>query len=301
MFVAAEALRAPVFPDLPTLLRLGLAAAPTVLGPGLPLAVAVGLAAMARRQRADGEWTALRAAGVRGRSLLPAAMILALGVGGAGWHLHHEVEPKARAALKEAARAGLRPRPNELVQLGPVALIGAGADGAALTDVRLMWAREGRLTVGWAARASWEPDGVVLERGVLHYPEDPELRVDFRRAILAAPQVSARVELVERSDDSLRALIARMESRGRRAEIERAWLYRRDAAPVAAAILPILSLPLAMAGRAERIFLWVLLYWALTRLMDPLASALPGLVIAWTPTAALALAAAWVWSRWRDR
>ncbi len=301
VFVVAEALRAPVFPDLSTMGRIALAAAPGVLGPGLPLALAVGISAAARRQRADGEWTALRAAGVRGRAFLPGALILALGLAVVGWQLQHEIEPRARAALKEAARAGLRPRPHQLMQLGPVVIIGAGADGAALTDVRFMWEREGQLTVGWAARASWEADGVVLERGVLHHPADPELRVDFGRAILAAPQTSARVELVERSDSSLRALIARMEARGRRAEVERAWLYRRDAAPVAAAIIPILSLPLALAGRPGRIFLWVLLYWALNRLVDPLASALPGLVIAWTPTLALAMGAAWVWARWRDR
>ena len=301
MFVVAEALRAPVLLDLSTLGRIGLAAAPAVLGPGLPLALAVGISAAARRQRADGEWTALRAAGVRGRAFLPGALVLALGSGALGWQLHHEIEPSARAALNEAARAGLRPRPNQLIQLGPVALIGAGVDGAALTDVRLMWERDGQQTVGWAARASWEPEGVVLERGVLHHPEDPELRVDFGRAVLSAPQTSARVELVERSDASLRALITRMEARGRRAEVERAWLYRRDAAPVAAAIIPILSLPLALAGRAAQIFLWVLLYWALNRLVDPLASALPGLVIAWTPTMALAVGAAWVWARWRDR
>ncbi|MEY3214053.1 MAG: Lipopolysaccharide export system permease LptF/LptG, partial [Pseudomonadota bacterium] len=164
-----------------------------------------------------------------------------------------------------------------------------------------MWERAGRLTVGWAARASWEAEGVVFERGVLHHPDAPELRVNFGRATLAAPQTSARVELVERSDGSLRALIDRMESRGRRAEVERAWLYRRDAAPVAAAIIPILSLPLALSGRPGRIFLWVLLYWALNRLVDPLASALPGVVIAWTPTLVLAFGAAWVWARWRDR
>ncbi|MCK6525790.1 LptF/LptG family permease, partial [Myxococcota bacterium] len=257
--------------------------------------------AAARRQRADGEWTAMRAAGVRGRALLPAALILALGVGAVSWRLHHEVEPRARAALKEAARDGLRPRPNQLLQLGGVALIGAGVDGAALTDVRIVWEREGQLTVGWAARASWQAEGVVLERGVLHHPEDPELRIDFGRATLSAPQTSARVELVERSDASLRGLIERMESRGRRAEVERAWLYRRDAAPVAAAIIPILSLPLALRGRPERIFLWVLVYWALNRLVDPLASVLPGLFIAWTPTFALALGAAWVWAGWRDR
>ena len=79
--MVAEALRAPVFPDLSTLAQIGLAAAPGVLGPGMPLALAVGISAAARRQRADGEWTALRAAGVRGRAFLPGALVLALGAG----------------------------------------------------------------------------------------------------------------------------------------------------------------------------------------------------------------------------
>jgi lipopolysaccharide export LptBFGC system permease protein LptF len=299
---AAEVLRAPATPDLAALGALALAIGPVVLGTGLPLAALVGVAAALGQWRDEGEWLALRSAGWGGRALLPALLAVALAVGAASWALNHWLEPAARAQIRHALREGLHPAPGRVLDLGATALVADEVDGERLRG--LFFATEeggGALVVGTAARGSLTTERLVLEDGLLHAPGDPALGVAFERAELPLALPGVRVELVERSDASLEAVIERMQADGRDASYERAVLEKRSAWPLASALMVLLAGPLALGGRAWALGGAVLGYWAAVRGFDHAAASLGGAAAAWSPPLLLALACAAAWLGWRER
>lgn len=300
-FVGARALQAPALPSGAALLTLAGCATPTVLGLVAPLACVVGLSGTLRRWRQEGQWTAVQAAGLGGRVLLGPALGFALAVGGLCWVSAHHLEPAARAAARGLVTEALRPRPGVPLQIGTVTLLADAVDASGLTGVFFAvdgptWPR-----VGSARAASLAPGQLLLESGVVHLPGPPQARVDFERLTLPLPVPDHRVELNERSDAALAALIARMEARGRDAGYERAVLLKRSAWPVAAALLVLICPPLALRRRALWPAVPIVAYWGLVRGLDAGARAVGGGVAAWLPVALLGLAVAWTWGRWRER
>lgn len=304
---AVEVLRAPAAPDAAALGALALALGPVVLGSGLPLAALVGVVAVASQWREEGEWLALRAAGWGGRGLLPGLLTAALMVGASSWILNHQLEPAARSQIRAALREGLRPAPGRVLELGDAAIVADAIEHDPIegdTMIGLFFAREeagGTLAVGSAARGRLVGDALVLEDGVFHAPGEPALGVRFETATVPLELPLAKVELVERTDASLRRLVSRMESSGQNAGYERSILSKRSAWPVASALMVLLAAPLALGGRAWAVAAAVLGYWAAVRGFDHAARSLGGVLAAWSPPGLLAVLTAAVWASWRDR
>lgn len=298
---AVEVLRAPVTPDAAALGALALALGPVVMGSGLPLAALIGVVTVASHWREEGEWLALRAAGWGGRGLLPALLIASLSVGAASWALNHRLEPAARSEIRAALREGVRPAPGKMLNLGGAAVLADAVEGDELRG--LFFAREeaGGLVVGSAARGRIAGEALTLEDGELHAPGEPALAVRFETATIPLEPPKSRVELVERSDEALAKLVARMEAAGQNASYEQAVLSKRSAWPLASALMVLLALPLALSGRAWAVAAAVLAYWAAVRGFDHAAQSVGGLVAAWGPPGMLGAVTAAVWALWRER
>jgi lipopolysaccharide export LptBFGC system permease protein LptF len=291
--VAAQVLAAPARPSGGALLELSLLAVPVIAGIAGPLAVLVGLAAGLSIWRREGAWEALQASGVRGRSLLGGLGGLALLVAGLGLGSAHALEPSCRAEARELLRESLRPVPGRLVQLGPLTLRAEEVSDEGFA--RLFLAAEG--VVGTADRGQLDEDGLRLVRARL-LAGDTLIEVEELHLPLELPGV--RIELVERSDASLRGLVERMDRRGANSGYERSVLLKRSAVPVAMGLLVLAVAPLVLGRRAWMVGGLALLHWGLVRLGDKALALHSAELAAWLPTLLIGVLVGLIWLRWRE-
>jgi len=300
---AALVLRAAVTPGARTTLQASLVLLPAVLEYTLPVALLVGLCLAYGRWSTEGTWIALRASGVSGRRLLPAALLAGLLAALLMAATTHSLAPEGRRAAArtlQAASSEARLLPGHFVQLGEVLMRQDPAgDLLVISDELALVASSGRLEAS--------SGGLVLElsagRALATAGEQRRLSFDSATIPLALEQGSRRVELAERSASELSGLIARMRDRGKAASYERAVLLKRSTMPLALLVLPLLALPLGLRwrGQPSHMMAVVVGYWVLLRLGDQHCHALGPHLAAALPLLGLALAAALCWSRWRDR
>ena len=124
----------------------------------------------------------------------------------------------------------------------------------------------------------------------------------FADAELALRPALPRMENAERSTASLSTLIARMESEGRTAAVERLSLYKRTALAASLPLLAILGLPLGVRGvrPAAAATGVTLAWWAVMRICDQVVGSTGPLLASLLPLALLAVSAAVSWLTWRD-
>jgi lipopolysaccharide export LptBFGC system permease protein LptF len=276
---------------------------PAALELALPLAFLVGLVVALGRWHEDGTWTALRACGVGGRLLLRPALLCALGVALLLATLGHGVVPAGRrAASARLVRAcaevtlppgGFLPLAGAMLHRPP-----SGGLAASLGDGFLS-AEDGRL----------EPrdGGVLLQLGrgeaLLGGAGAPTLRFEAAAVPLALRASSRRVELAERTDAELRALVRRRAASGQDAAYPRLILLKRSSLAVALLLLPAVVLPMALrwGGRVLPVVGVALFTWSLVRVGDGLAALIGAWPAAALPLLGLAGVAAALWAGWRDR
>ncbi len=317
-FVAASALSAVVAGvralwtegvvlDPLTWVRVLALAVPSLWSIALPAAAAVGIAAAVSRWVEEGAWIGARAAGLSGRHLLPAALVLGGVLAAATAAMTRAGETAARRqtarALSEAAEAASL-WPGQAVDLGGVTVrpTRVADDG---------WSEElflaGGGAVGTAARGRvvWAGDvlAVELEDGVMVVGDDPPVRVRFERWVRELPPPSApRLELDQRSNAELVTVARRTERSGRDASYEWSILYKRLLHPLSALLLPVALIPAATRRRAAAsVGLAVVYYLVAVRLGDHLSPSVGPLVAAAFGPVGVALWAAVAWARWGDR
>ncbi len=294
-------LRAPVAPRLGDVVRIVAALLPGLAALLVPAAFLVGITVAAGRWRADGTWTALRALGVPARRLLPrlllAGAVLSVATGG----LTHLAAPAGRRAAARAlaeAAAEVRLVPGRFATAGD-AVVHRDLDGGvflAAGDLAAS-ARSGGLGA--------EGDRVVfaLEDGVLAGPSGLQVAFARGRVPLTLPRPDRRVEIEERSDREIAALVARMRASGRDPSAEATILWKRTTLPLLCLLLPWVALPLGLrwGGRPAHAMGVVVATWTLVRTGDALHGVLGPPAAASLPLAGLGLLAGALWIRWRDR
>ena len=294
-------LRAPVVPGPVDLARVVGAQAPSLAALLVPAALLAGVTVATGRWAADGTWTALRAAGVPARRLLPslllAGALLTLGTA----VLTHVAAPAGRRAAARAlahAASEVRLVPGRFVPAGG-AVIHRDPDGGlflASGDLAA-FARSGGLT------AEGDRVALALDDGVLEGPAGVQAAFARARVLLDLPRPDRRVEIEERSDGEIAALTARMEADGRDPSYEATILWKRSTLPLLCLLLPLAALPLGLrwGGRPSHAMAVVVAVWSLVRIGDALCGAIGPPVAASLPLAGLACLSAGLWAGWRDR
>jgi lipopolysaccharide export system permease protein len=292
-----------VVPSLADSARIVVALAPAALEATLPVAFLVGLMVGYGRWHAEGTWTALRGAGLAGRSLLRPVLLPALLLVLVMASISHWWAPAGRRAAARtiaAAAASVELVPGRFVELGDVVLHRPQAGGLLVSQGQtVLLARQGTLVP--------HRDGLLLtlEHGQLVSLGPERLELSFEQASLpvVVSGTGRRVELAERSDAELAELVGRMHSRGKDASYERSLLLERSTLPLVPMLLPLLALPLGLrwGGRPGHTLLVVLGYWSLQRVGDAACGTLGALAAATLPLLGLGLAAVLLWARWRDR
>ncbi|MCK6502936.1 LptF/LptG family permease [Myxococcota bacterium] len=306
LVVLGQALAAAAVAPAPAgVLRLALGLSPVVLGIALPVGLLFGLVAAARSWREGGDWLALAASGGPARAAAGPVLVVGIVGGLAVALLSHGLEPLGRreAWRTLAVAAGdLRLQPGRPVVVGEALVLAGDVAGRELTDVRLA---VGDAAV--AARAGMLRGGgqVALEDGQARSLEVGGARpwtLDFARAELRLDVMAPRVELADRTDAELRALVARQEAEGRDATAARLALARRSALPLALPLLALLALPLGARGLnpGPATVATVLAWWAVLRVSDQLAPAWGPAAAAAAPIVALALGCGVAWGSWRE-
>ncbi len=298
--VATLLLRSSVLPDPGALALAVLALLPSLLSMVLPIALLLGLMLGYGRWSSEGTWIALRASGLPARRLLAPALLLGLTTALLMAGLTHLAAPAgkrtaARAMMQAASQVRLVPGHFVAVGDGVLHRTTGGSIFAARGDVALQ-ARGGSLRS--------DGQGLLLELGSGRLLSE-ELALAFDSAIMPMelPANERRVELEERDSPSLWRLVERQRTRGRDASYANTILLKRTTLPLAAALLPILALPLGLrwGGRPWHAMGVVAAYWALVRLGDQLSAALGPQLAASLPLLGLLLAATALWASWTDR
>lgn len=310
LLVVQVLLAAPVVPGPGGLFLLVTDLTPSALALGLPVAVLVGATAVGRSWAEGGEWLALAASGVAIRRVVPALLAIGLLAGGVEWGLTHGFGPAGRAAAREvlqSARLWLRLRPGQPAVVGGVLLHAAGVDEEGYTELfAAAGRREGPSVVAAAPHAGVAADGrLELRAGNARVlaEVDSGWKVAYDRALLRLDAGTRRLELMERSDDSLRGLIRRTRAAGRSGAYEELVLFKRSTLPLAVPLLALLGLP-AGARRARPASLAAAVvfgWWAVMRVCDQGADVLGPALAAAIPPVLLAAATLAAWATWRDR
>jgi len=296
-------LAAPAMPSPGDTLFLVLALLPAALEHTLPVAFLVGLMVGLGRWHAEGTWTALRSSGINGRRLLlpvlAPGVVLMLVMAATSHLLAPEGRRAAARGLADAA-ASVELAPGRFTELGGVVLHRPETGGLWVSQAEaVLVAREGTLSL--------RRDGLLLELtdGELLTLGSEPLTLIFERAALPIPVSSTgrRVELAERSDTELAALVDRMHSRSKDASYEHGVLLKRSTMPLLPLLLPLLALPLGLrwGGRPGHSLLVVVGTWTLLRIGDASVTVLGPHLAASLPLLGLALASAVLWAGWRDR
>jgi lipopolysaccharide export LptBFGC system permease protein LptF len=291
-----------VLPGASGLAVVLLGSLPAALAAALPVGGLAGAVAAGRGWAEGGDARALAVSGWPPTALLPPVLLLGGLLGAAEATLTHHLEPTGRAAVRQALHAAagqLSLRPGQPLALGEVLLHASAASPAGYTD---LFVASGDVVVQ-ASDGAVESTGMLslTDGGAVSLATEDRWRLSFSTAELALDIPRPRVELVERSDSSLRELIARTEADGRSAAYERLVLYKRTTLPLSLPLLTALGLPLGLSGTrpAAAAVAVTLGWWTLTRLCDQGVGALSAPWAAAIPLAALALLAAAVWGRLR--
>ncbi len=280
--------------------QIGLGLLPVALSIGVPIAVLVGIVAAGQAWAEGGDWLSLRSAGLRGSALLPATLALGLTGAGAQGALTHNLAPRGQALARMSFQTGsLTLRAGQPLHLGDLLLV---AEEASAGRYRGLALATGDVAVA-AREGGFDGAALALEHGSAQSFGERPWRLRFARARVPLPAPDRRVELVERTDADLRALIERMETNGRDAAYEQLILYKRSTLPAAVPLLATLGLPLGLrrvrpAIAAASVGLG---WWIATRLCDQAADRLGPELAAAAPLLGLALVTAALWLRWADR
>jgi lipopolysaccharide export LptBFGC system permease protein LptF len=277
--------------------------APAALELALPLAFLVGWVVALGRWRDDGTWIALCTCGVPGRRLLRPAFFGALGLALPLAVLSHGLAPAGRRAA--AARLVQACSEVELPPGGFLSLAGATLHRP-LSGGVVVLLREGLLSSG---RGNLEPrsGGVLLRLGpgeaLPGGPKAPTMR--FEEALIPIPLsvVPRRIELTERSDAELRALVQQRAAAGQNDGFPSLILLKRSSQAFALLLLPAVALPLALRwrGRALPVLGIALFTWTLVRTGDGLVTRIGAWPAAALPVLGLLGLATVLWAGWRDR
>ncbi|MBN1335597.1 MAG: LptF/LptG family permease [Deltaproteobacteria bacterium] len=294
-------LRAPVVPGPGALLDGVLGGMPALLVLWLPLAFLVGIAVATGRWASDGTWTALSAAGVPARRLLPALLLAGTCLAAGSAFTAHLVAPAGRRAAARSlalAASDVRLVPGRFVPVKD-AVIHRGLDGD------LFFASGDLAALARSGGLSAEDDRVVvtLDHGLLQGPAG--FRASFERARLwiDLPRPGRRVEIEERSDREILDLVARMQARGQDPSHESAVLWKRSTIPLICLLLPFVALPLGLRwkGRPAQIMVVGVAAWSLVRIGDASCRVIGPPAAATLPLVGLSLLAVALWTGWRDR
>ena len=287
---------------------LVLLAIPSLWSIVLPAVGAVGTVAAMSRWVDEGAWIGARSVGVRGRTLLPAVLVLgaALGTATAVMTLYGEPLVKRTSArvINEAA-ADVSLWPGELTDLGPVVVRPERRDKTGYAEA-LFIAGDG--LVGTAQRGRvvrrGEQLAVELIDGSMVFGSGDVVRVEFDRWVRELPAPgSRRLELDQRTNAELAAAATRTQQSGGGASYEWAILYKRYLHPIAALLFPLALLPAGASGRrpAASAALACVGYLVAVRFGDHLATVVGPWLGAATGPLFVALWAAVAWARWADR
>ncbi|GEM_PF-1942649 len=288
--IAAQLLRAPALPGLQGLAVVIGASAPVLGEWVVPLGGLAGLALLLARWRAEGDWTALQAAGLSGRTLVPGilagGLVLALATGA----LAHLGAPWGRATLVDTLVHQVVPLPGRATSIGDLTLLPGRVDDDGLGDLFLAWGDGEHGLVAHAASGQLGESGqlVLLDGQVL----GPAGHLAFGRLALPLPTAFGRPPPSAWPD---RALAESGEP------YHLALRYKRTIWPLASLLLLLLAVPGVLSGRSWTVPLSVVGWWAAVRVCDGLAASLGGLGSAVLPLVLLAVSTGWCWSRWEGR
>ncbi len=288
--IASQLLRAPALPSWAGLATVLGASLPVIGEWVLPLGTLAGLTLLLSRWRAEGEWTALQAAGLSGRHLVPAAVAggLLLAVGTAA--LTHQGAPWGRATLFDTLVHQVVPLPGRATTVGDLTVLPAAVDNAGLIDL---------IVAGGEGEARW-----VAHAATGHLSEDRTLvlqdgawlgragSLGFGRLVLPLPSVVARPPPSAWTDQALQ---------GSSDAYHQALHHKRTTWPLAGVLLLLFAVPVTLVGRAWTVPLSVFGWWVVVRLADGLAATVGGLASAWLPLVLLAGVTMLTWQRWRER
>ena len=292
--------------DGATWMALVLLAIPSSWAVAVPLAGVVGSAMTLARWNRQGSWQGLMSTGVRGRSLI-------LGVSGVGvvcalvaGTMTLGVEPWLRRAgrgMVIQGTASVEFWPGQTLNAGEWSIRPEGRTGHRYSRVFLaspdVTGSAETLSVSAVQGRLW----IEMENGVFMGQEPQPWTLSFGRwRIPYEIESSPRLEMMERSNRELRAMIAKTRADGRDASYEEAVLYKRWMYPVTAFFFPLCLLPVGVRRFPG---IWLagagITYILMARLGDfsapwfgPFASAATGLVC-------VLLMGVVAWISWRDR
>lgn len=296
--------------DPGTLGLLGLLAIPIAAPIALPAGAATGAVSALARWVQEGAWGGLRASGIAGRGLLPAALALGLlaaapTLGMTAWGEPALRREAARSAARHATSLGFWP--GIPVTVGAWTFTPEVAEGSSAGRVLMGGIVGEDPAIGYVERLSILGDPAILRLSggslaVLPAAGRAPWRVSWERWDRPILNPDRRIELIERDSPDLLAVARRTEAGGKDASYERAILYKRGAHPLATALFPAALLPFATGSRPLlAVGAAALGYLVAVRGGDHLARTLgPGPAAASGPllVALLGIAA---WASWRDR
>ena len=269
----------------------------------VPLACVGGVVAALAGWERNGGWVGLRSAGVRGRQLLPAALLVGCVSALVTCLATHQLGPMARTQIRELGRApgALVLVPGAEARVGDSLFVAGEVGGGWASD--LFFASPRGLGSADRARLVDDDGGTALELldGVLVAIDPVPIRVTFRRWILPLER-SPRVELDELRTSELLARAAATAASGRDDSYERAVAYKRWFHPLASLLLPLALLPLGVR-RYPMASLGAsgIGYLIAVRVGDHLSGSLGALASAALGPVFVGVLGLLLWSRWRDR
>ena len=301
--VSQVLIRVPVVPSLRGVGVIGVGLLPEVGAMMFPVALFFGVVGLARSWTDGGELTALNAAGLGARRLLP-ILLLVGGLGGViVGVLAHGVAPAGRAMAREAiSQAGstLRLQAGRPAWMGETMIMAGSAESE---DLHTVFLAQGDV-VAIAPTATLAGDGVVelAEGSAVGLGSEP-WSMSFQRLVLPIRIPAPRVHSFDMEHDRLTDLISKMEDQGKSPHSERLVLLKRTTLAMGTPLLVLLALPL---GAARRMAMpaavgTVLGLWAVQRAGDHLASLWGAAPSAALPLVVLSIAVVVTWGRWSSR
>lgn len=298
---AIEVLGGPITPGLRTWCAVVAGAVPAAWSMALPAAALVGTVAGLSRWVEQGGWTGLRAAGIGGRSLVPALVAVGFAAALPTLGMTTWGEPWVRRLVRRLASddvaVELRAGP---VAVGEIELWPARMNDGTAEEVFLA----GRSVVGVARSARIEVDPeprLVLSDGRIASTTS-SWRMSFRRWKKPLRVEPHRIEMPERTTSELAEQVRRTRAAGRDASYEQAVLLKRALHPVAVLLLPVSAAPIATMKRPGLGLAAIGIgYLVAVRLGDHLAAGAGAVLAAAVGPVFVAVVGAVLWARWGDR
>ena len=292
-----------VFPTWSGLTMIYLGLLPEALGIALPISILVGGIAGASSWTDKGCWKAVYLAGLPGRTLLPALLLVGLGGGCLYGFMTHNIGPAGRSLVSGAivtACYDLQLWPGTATNFGDVLVHVSQRDGDVFTDPFIAYD-----DMVWSASVGQMDQGRLhLSQGdAAGLSESNPWQISFESAYLVLPQPRLRIEPDELATGALVELISGMQVEGQPTHSQRLELYKRTTLPLSLPILAALSLPLGFVGRSRLVIgTGIMLgWWAIIRVCDQSVDVIGPWWSAVTPLAGLFCLLLWVWTRWAER